>query len=484
MRDEVLVLNFNDTASRAVTRKLRAERVLAKIVPGNTPPEEIRARQPLGLLLAGGTGNGASPVRLDPQLTDLGLPVLALGSAATALLEMLGGSAGGWIREPGMARLEGKENTPFACLDGTERMLPALRDYRFAPGICPLCTADGLPVGFGSADKPLYGVQFEVDAVDPDGALLLRQFALDVCCCSTWWDDDAFTQRAVEEIRRVVGTGRAVCAMTGGLDSGVSAMLAYKALGPQLECIFVDTGLLRFQEAQDFMAYYRDQLGMNISCVQAEKRFLSALRGVTDPDEKRRVIGDALQAVLNEEKSQLKPYDVLIRGTSYNDVMFGADEKKPILDEHVPAIEPVRELFKDEIRRVGDYLGIPGDLMSRQPFPGGGLAIRILGEATGERISLLRRADAIFRSEVQRSGSAKRLWQYFAVLCPMPEESDAAAVCLRAVQASEQSLAYAARLPYDVMEAATERILRELPQVRRVVYDLTPSTHYAGIEWQ
>ena len=173
MRDEVLVLNFNDAASRAVTRKLRAERVLAKIVPGNTTPEEIRAQEPLGLLWAGGTGNSASPVRPDPRLMDLGLPVLALGSAATALLEYLGGAAGGWIREPGMARLEGKENTPFACLDGTERMLPALRDYRFAPGICPLCTADGLPVGFGSADKPLYGVQFEVDAVDPDGALLL-----------------------------------------------------------------------------------------------------------------------------------------------------------------------------------------------------------------------------------------------------------------------------------------------------------------------
>ena len=484
MRDEVLVLNFNDAASRAVTRKLRSERVLAKILPGNTTPEDIRAQEPLGLVLAGSAGMDAASLRPDPRLMELGLPVLALGNAATALLESLGGTAGGWIREAGMARLEGKEDALFSCLDGTERMLPALRDYRFGPGILPLCTADGLPVGFAAADKPLYGLQFEVEAVDPDGALLLRHFALDICCCSTWWDNEAFVQRAVEEIRRLTGQGRAVCAMTGGLDSGVSALLAYKALGPQLQCIFVDTGLLRLQEAQDFMAYYRDQLGMNVPCIQAEDRFLAALRGIADPEEKRRAIGDTLQAVLNEEKGRLGAYDVLIRGTSYNDLMFCGNEKKPVLDADVPAVEPVRELFKDEIRRVGDFLGIPGDLMSRQPFPGGGLAMRILGEATGERISLLRRADAIFRSEVQRSGAAKRLWQYFAVLCPLPEDQDAAAVCLRAVQASEQSLAYAARLPYDVMEAATERIMRELPKVQRVVYDLTPSTHYAGIEWQ
>ena len=483
MRDQVLVLNFNDAASRAVARKLRAERVLCKIVPGNAALEDIREQDPLGLLLAGGTA-GTEIIGLDQRILKMGLPVLALGDAAASLLKFLGGEAGPTVLEGTMARLSCRDVPLLRELDGVERLLPRARALLLPTDVLPLCQAQDTVIAFGHESLPLFGIQFEVEAVDPDGTQLLKNFALGICCCTPWWDDDAFAARAVEEIRRVVGGGRAACAMTGGLDSGVSALLAFKALGSQLKCLFVDTGLLRENEAADFMAFYRDQVGMDIVCIQARERFLHALAGKITPEEKRRAIGDTLQSVLNENREGLGPFDVLIRGTSYHDIMFGSGEKRPVLDDTAPVIEPVRELFKDEVRRVGDFLGIPGDLMSRQPFPGGGLALRILGEATEERIAILRRADAIFRSEIQRSGASRRLWQYFAVLCPLPEEEGGAVICLRAVHATEQSLAYAARLPYDVTESATERIMREVPQVRRVVYDLTPSSHYTGIEWQ
>lgn len=272
--------------------------------------------------------------------------------------------------------------------------------------------------------------------------------------------------------------------MTGGTASGVSALLAFKALGKNLKCIFVDTGLLRDHEGEDFLSFYRDQIGMDITRVSAEERFLTALRGVGRPEEKRKIISDLMHTILNDTVGRMGAFDAVIRGVSCNDVMLGRENRRLMLDDSVPEIKPVQELFKDEIRRVGDFLGIPTEIISRQPFPGSGLALRILGPVTPERLQTLRAADAIFRSEVQRSGAAKRLWQYFAVLSPLPGEEDQVVVCLRAVHASERSLAYAARLPYDVMETVTDRLLRERPEIRRVVYDLTPSSNYAGIEWQ
>ena len=483
MRDQVLVLNLNDAASRAVTRKLRAERVLAKIVPGDITLSEIREQDPLGLVLAGGTESETIPA-LNGAVLGCGLPVLALGQPCLSLLYALGGRAGDVLAPAGMGRLSCPEGTPFAPLDGTERMLPPLRELILPEGAVPVCLAENGAVGFSLRDRALYGAQFQVEAVDPEGALLLKHFALNVCCCTTWWDEDAFTAQAVEEIKRIVGGGRALCALTGGLDSCVTALLAFKALGRNLKCLFVDTGLLRQGEAEAILAFYRDEIGMDVRFVRAEERFLSALRGVSDPRAKRRIIADTLQAVLNEERPLLGPAEVLFRGTSSNDIMFSPRQDRPTLDASLPVIEPVRELFKDEIRHVGDFLSVPGDLMSRQDFPAAGLAVRILGEVTEERLAVLRKADEIFRGEVRRSGAEKRLWQYFAVLCPMPEDENGAVICLRAVHASEQSLAYAARLPYDVTEAAVEQIMRSVPQVRRVVYDLTPSTHYAGIEWQ
>ena len=482
MRDMVLVLNFDDGSSRAVTRKLRAERVQSIIVPGSIPLEEIQAQDPLGLILAGSPG-GDVPAGLDSRLFALGIPVLALGGAAALMLTALGGSVGEAELRGAMASLICQPSPLTEGIETAERLLPCARDFRLPDQVVPLCQAQEIIVGFRHESLPFYGLQFEVEPVDPEGSLMLKNFALNVCSCTAWWDDDAFVDQAIEEIRRVTDGGKAVCAMTGGLDSGVSALLAFKALGDHLKCIFVDTGLLRAQEGDAFMAYYRDQLGMDILRVNAAERFLQALEGLSEPEEKRRAIGETLQAVLNEEKGRLGHFDALIRGTSYNDIMTGASANQPVLCDSVPVIEPVRELFKEEIRRVGDYLGIPPDILSRQPFPGSGLALRIMGQVTPQRLQILREADAIFRSELQRSGAVKRLWQYFAVLSPMPGE-DGMVVCLRAVHASERTQACAARLPYDLVENVVDRILRSQPEVRRVVYDLTPSSNYAGIEWQ
>ncbi len=483
MRDMVLVLNFDDASSRAITRKLRSERILCKILPGDASLEEIKEQSPMGLLLAGGV-KGETPVGLDGRLLESGIPLLALGDAAALVLTALGGAVGGPALQNAVARLEYQACPLLSGLEDGERMLPCAREMQLPAAATAICRAGETVIGFSSDVLPLYAVQFEVEQNDPEGCRMLRNFAQDICGCTTWWDDDAFVARAVEEIGRVVGEGTAVCAMTGGLDSGVSALLAFRALGARLKCIFVDTGLLRENEGDRFMAFYGDKLGLNITRIYAQERFMQALRGVTDAGEKRRLVGQTMQQILDEETVKLGAFDAVIRGTSYNDIMFGQGDRRARLLGGGTVIEPVRELFKDEIRRVGDYLGIPQDLLSRQPFPGSGLALRILGEVTLERLQTLRAVDAIFREEVLRAGAQKRLWQYFAVLCPMPGDEKGAVICLRAVHASERSLAYAARLPYDVMETVVERAMRQRPEVRRIVYDLTPSSNYAGIEWQ
>lgn len=484
MRDLLLVLNFDDAASRTVTRKLRAERICCKIVPGHTPLADILAQEPLGLVLAGGaTGDIPDEIAVS-DVARAQLPVLALGDTAAALLEAMGGGAGDAAFQNAVILLRYQEHLLTRGIENGERLLQCAREWRLPEGVRALCQAEDVAVGFADETRPLYGFQFQAEPNDLESSLLLRNFALMVCGCTPWWDEDAFIARTVEEIGRLVGEGRAICAMTGGIDSGVSALLAFQALGSRLECIFVDTGLLREKESEDFLGFFRDQIGMNIIRVPAQEQFLQALSGVKDAEEKRRRISTLMHRILDETARSLGHFDAVIRGTSYHDVMFGKGSPRLMLGEETPEICPVKELFKDEIRRVGESMGIPLEIVSRQPFPGSGLAVRILGEVTPERLETLRAADAIFRQEVIRAGSAKKLWQFFAVLAAMPGEKEGAVICLRAVHASDRSLAYAARLPYDVMENVTDRILKERPEVRRVVYDLTPSGNYTGIEWQ
>lgn len=482
MRDMVLVLNFDSEASRALTRKLRSEKVMCRIVPGDTPLEEIQAQEPLGLVLAGGMEENALS-GLDCRLAKANLPILAVGEAAGRLLTCLGGTVGETRLDSAVEAVHYQESPLFDGVEDGERLLQGVREWTLPDTAAPLCSAQELVVGFSHKELPLFGFQLQVESNDLEGGRILRNFALNICGCTAWWDENAFIEQAVEEIKQKTGDGRAACAMTGGLDSGVSALLAFKALGSRLKCVFVDTGFLREREAEDFLSFYRDTLGMDILRVPAQDRFLAALKGVSAPGEKRTIIGEVIRQILKEQEAGLPPIDVLIRGTSYSDVIRGFNPLKTDFGANATVIEPVRELFKEEIRRVGDCLGIPPDIVSRQPFPGGGLALRIMGEVTEERLKTLRAADAIFRAEVEQSNAGKRLWQYFAVLLPMMGDESRSVICLRAVHASERSQTYAARLPYDVMETVVEKIQSGYPSVCRVVYDLTPSSKLDGVEW-
>ena len=485
MSDLLLILNYDAAGSRAIARALRAEHICCKIVTPDISAEDVTAQQPQGLILAGGV-NGAVPGGIDPDLLTGAWPVLALGDAAAMLCRQLGGDA----LETALCGVVGAvtfEPSPLTeGLESCERMLRSVRRLRLPASARTLAHSHEETVGFMHHVLPIYGVQFSLESNDTDGIQLLLNFALTVCGCTRWWTFEGFMDRTVEEIRAAVGDGQSICALTGGLDSAVAAMLAHRALGGRLQCLFIDTGLMRENEADQFLAYFRDQAGLNIAPIPAQDRFLSALAGITDPGKKRHIIAAALQTTLDEAANSLGTFSAILRATTCTDLMEGKDAlSRPGLRGDLPMLEPLRELFKDEVRQVGAHLGIPEAILQRPSFPGSGLALRILGEVTPARLQTLRAADQIFTAEIAGAGLGKRMRHYFAVLTPLPEGDTRSAVILRAVQAGETAQqAYAARLPYDLLERVTERILRERPEVVRVVYDLSPSTRTRGVEWQ
>lgn len=485
MRDMVLIFNFDAACSRSVARALRAEHIYCKIVTPELSAEEVSAQQPLGLILAGGV-NGAVPAGVDPALLSGVWPVLALGDAAAMLCRRLGGDAMETVLCGSVGAVWFAPCPLTEGLESCERMLRSVRRLRLPGCARVLASCKDETVGFMHDVLPIYGVQFALESNDTDGMQLLLNFALRVCGCTRWWNYDIFIERAAEEIRQAVGEGQAICALTGGLDSAVAALLAQRAVGGRLQCIFIDTGLMRENEGARFLAHYRDQAGLSITPVPAQERFLSVLAGVRDPVEKRHIIGTALQQTLDETCQKLGSFTAILRSTTCSDLMEGKDAaSRPGLRGDIPMLEPLRELFKGEVRQVGARLGIPEAILQRPSFPGSGLALRILGEVTPARLQTLRAADMIFTGEIAGSGQGKRLRHYFAVLSPLPENDTQSVVVLRAVQAGESAQqGYAARLPYDLLERVTERILRERPEVVRVVYDLSPSSHASGGEWQ
>ncbi|GBC78086.1 GMP synthase [glutamine-hydrolyzing] [bacterium HR08] len=505
----VLVLDFGSQYTQLIGRRVRELGVYSEIVPFHVPLERIRERRPRALILSGGPRSvyeeGAP--RCDPALLDLGIPVLGICYGVQLMAHVLGGRVvPSERREYGAAHLEVVGESPlFAGLPRRMTVWMSHGDEVQQPpeGFHVLARTERALAAMAHPERRLYGVQFHPEvAHTPHGREILRRFLFDIAGCRGQWRLSAFIESAVERMRREVGSGRALCALSGGVDSSVAAALAARALGPRLICLFVDNGLLRRGEFEEVLHLY-ERMGLRVQGVRAGERFLRRLRGVTDPEEKRKIIGAEFIAVFQEEAARFGPVEFLVQGTTYPDVIESTSVKGPsaVIKSHhnvggLPErlgfrlLEPLRELFKDEVREVGRRLGVPREILERHPFPGPGLAVRVLGEVTPERLELVRAADAIVLEEIRRAGLYERVWQAFAVLLPVrsvgvmgDERTYEQTIAIRVVSSVDGMTADWVRLPHEVLERMANRIIAEVRGVNRVVYDISskpPST----IEWE
>jgi len=481
MRDQVLILNFEGSYSAAIAAKLRAEKISARILPGNTTAEQILGEEALGVILSGGT-SGEIPVDLDGQLLRSGMPVLALGSTVPAVTALLGGQVQETLQVNDVDTLT---FLPSKITDGlleSERMFGTIHALALTDDLEPLAMYEDKVIGLAHKSLQIFAIGCQLEPNDPDMMSLLTQFAVDVCGCTRWWSEDSFISLTRSHILEAAGEGKALCVMSGGLDSGVTALLAHRALGERLTCVFVDTGLLRENDVIEFSAYYKG-MGLNLVIINAEERVMEALAGKTSQADKKDALRHTLQEVLQEFGKTLD-YSLLVESKS-SDYLFSNNlpsTSVSVLAQGARTVAPLSDLFKEEIRRVGEALGLPQDMTAMQPFPFTGLALRIMGECTRERLALLRWADAAFQHEIREAGLHKRLWKYFAMLYEVPylDSPDNLVIALRAVSISHTGSdlrALPARLPWDLLERYTQRALNHSDKVRKVIYDLTPSSN-------
>ena len=499
----ILILDFGGRNNQLIARRIRDCKVYCEVLPYSAAADKIRACQPVGVVLVG--GKAGDKRMCDPAVFSLGVPMLGIGYGAALLAERFGGQY-----EPvsplrdvvtadccAQSRLLDETGQSDVLLYCAER-ITALPD-----GFVVTAKADGFPVAaFEDAERGLYGVQFSPEYPQTTaGGAVLHRFLYDVCGCAGDWDMACFAEDAIASIRRTVGEGKVLLALSGGVDSSCCAALLAKAIGPQLICIFVDTGLMRKNEGDEVMAAFADQ-NIQLIRVDAEARFLAKLAGVDDPERKRKIIGEEFIRVFEEEGRKIGRVDFLGQGTIYPDLIeSGVGDAGMVKSHHnvggLPSvidfkelIEPLRHLFKDEVRALGRVLGLPEYLVKRQPFPGPGLGVRCIGECTKEKLDLLREVDFIYRDEIAKAGLDGAISQYFAVLTPMrstgvkgDERIYGYTVALRAVRTSDFMTAEWVQVPYETLGAASERITREVKQVNRVVYDITGKPP-ATIEWE
>lgn len=480
MQDFVVLLNLDDPTCHALARRLRADSIYCRIMPASATADEVLASEARGVILATGCTGQAADISLMMDYLQTGLPMLCLGDAALTLCQTLGGELSPEA-DSGIATVTfDHEDGLFEGVEDGERYLPTRRTMVFTEVQGDACaSADGQVIGIHARQRDVWGISFPLERNDPASAQLMVNFARDICGCTQWWTERTFVERAKAAIQEAAEGGDALCALSGGVDSGVSALLGNLALGQQLHCIFVDTGLLREGEAEEVMDAYQHQVGLNVRRVDARAEFLLALKSVTDPGEKERIISSLLKDILRREADSIPGVKLILRGTNYADTPVTDDVTA--LPAGVKVIEPVRELFKDEIRQVGESLGLSPAMVNRQPFPGSGLASRIMAGVTAERLAILRTADAIFRREIEAAGLHRRMWQYFAALAVSPLPGGGVMVILRAVQAAEGGSGMPARIPSDLLERVTAEVMRECPDVQRVFYDCTPSKTYARL---
>jgi GMP synthase (glutamine-hydrolysing) len=509
----IIVLDFGSQYTQLIARRLRELSVYSEIWPPDTPAEKIRAMEPAGIILSGGPKSVSDPgaPSCDPAVFDIGRPVFGICYGMQLMAHTLGGSVlPASQREFGHATVavdaRGPAATLFSGIPAALRVWASHGDYVAAPpeGFAVVATSENAPVA-GMVDelRRLYAILFHPEVVHTERGLeILRNFAYGICGCTGDWTMASFVEESTTRVRAQVGGGRVVCALSGGVDSTVAALIIHRAVGANLTCIFVDNGVLRLDEATQIRKRF-ERLQLPLRFVDASKLFLDRLAGVSDPEKKRKIIGAAFIEVFEAEATKLGQVDFLAQGTLYPDVIESVaivGQSALIKSHHnvgglpdrmrMKLVEPLRELFKDEVREVGRKLGLEEEFVVRQPFPGPGLAVRILGEVTEDRLALLRRADAVVVDEVKRAGWYVKLWQSFAVLLPVQsvgvmgdERTYEYTVAIRAVESRDGMTADWARLPHDLLARISSRIVNDVRGINRVVYDISskpPST----IEWE
>ena len=505
----VIVLDFGAQYAQLIARRIRESRVYSIILPFDTPLAEILAHQPQGIVLSGGPASVYEPgaPRVDPALFAANIPTLGICYGMQLMAHLLGGrTAAAAQREYGRTRLFVDDNADLFA--GLEPRLICWMSHgdsvtALPEGFAPLAHSDRNPVAaIADRGRRLYGLQFHPEVSHtPWGIEVLRNFLYEVCRCEPTWTMTSFIDRSIGSIRERVGDGRALCALSGGVDSATAAALVHRAIADQLTCVFVDHGLLRAGEAEQVVGTFRGAFQVPLVHVDARDRFLTRLAGVTDPEQKRRTIGEEFVRVFEEEATRLGEIEFLVQGTLYPDVIESGTRTAARIKTHhnvgglpermrLRLVEPFRELFKDEVREVARQLGLPDRMVARHPFPGPGLAIRVLGEVSRERLDLLRAADAIILDELREAGLTGQIWQAFGVLLPVhtvgvmgDARTYGQVVVVRAVTSEDGMTADWARLPEEVLEIIASRVTREVPDVTRVVYDIT-SKPPATIEWE
>lgn len=507
--EEIIVLDFGGQYNQLIARRVRECNVYCEVLPFTTPIEKIKEKNPVGIIFTGGPNSvyEENAPTYSNEIYELGIPVLGICYGNQLMAHALGGKvSSAEKREYGKTEITLEDSLLFDGIEKNNSCWMSHTDYvsQLPDGFKSVAKTGATPyAAYENAEKKLYSVQFHPEVNHtPFGKQMLKNFLYNVCNCKGDWLMSDYAKNTIQHLKEKIGDKKVLCALSGGVDSSVAAVLIHKAVGKQLTCIFVDNGLLRKNEGDEVEKVFREQFDINMVRVNAQDRFLGKLAGVTSPEKKRKIIGEEFIRVFEAEAKKIGTVDFLVQGTIYPDVIeSGAGDASVIkshhnvggLPDHVDfkeIIEPLRNLFKDEVRQLGIELGIPENLVWRQPFPGPGLAVRVIGEITKDRLDILRDADAIFREEIAKAGLDRSINQYFAVITDMKSVGVMGdgrtydyTLALRAVTTTDFMTADWARIPYDVLEICSNRIVNEVKHVNRIVYDIT-SKPPATIEWE